>query len=64
MEGCINRGCGPIIPGCGETVGGVPRGATPAARASPHDWPRAGRGEALGQWDWGSENAGMKAIRL
>ena len=42
---------------------GSPR-ETPAARVSPLDWPRRGAGRSLGQWDWGSENAGMKAIRL
>ena len=63
MEGLLNRGWGPILPVCGEIVG-FPRGATPAARASPPDWPRAGAGGALGQWDWGSENAGMEVICL
>ena len=46
-------------------LGGLSPGATPAARASPPDWRRkGGGGGSLGQWDWGSENAGMKAIRL
>ena len=48
MEGLLNRGWGPVLPVCGEMVG-FHRGATPAASASPPDWPRAdGRG-ALGQ---------------
>ena len=67
MEACLNRGWEPILPGCGGTRGGVPRGAISAARAPPYDWPRQGweagvGGGTLGQWDWGSENAGMKAI--
>ena len=37
-----------------------PRGNT--ARASPPDWPKRDEGGSLGQWGWGSENAGMKAI--
>ena len=44
MEGCRNRGWVPILPGCGGTGGGLHRGSTPAARASPRYWPRAGRG--------------------
>ena len=63
MEVFLNRGWGLILPVCGEIVR-FPRGATPAARASLPDWPRAGGGGALGQWDWGSENAGMKVICL
>ena len=41
---------------------GGSRGAIPTARASPRDWARAGGGVTVGQWDWGSENAGMKAM--
>ena len=63
MEELLNRGWGPVLPVCGEIVG-FPEGATPAARASPPDWPRAGGGGALGQWDSGSENVGMKVICL
>ena len=63
MEGFLTRGWGLILPGYGEIVGFL-RGATPAARASPSDWPWAGGGATLGQWDWGSENAGMKVICL
>ena len=63
MEGLLNRGWGLILPVCGEIVG-FPQGATPAARASPSDWSRAGGGGALGQWDWGSEIAGVKGICL
>ena len=63
IEGLLNRGWGPILPVCGEIVG-FPQGATPAARASPSDWSRAGGGGALGQWDWGSEIAGVKGICL
>ena len=63
MEGILNRRWGPILPVSGEIVG-FPRGGTPVPRASPPDWPRAGGGGALGQWDWGSENAGMKVICL
>ena len=59
----MNREWGPILPVCGEIVR-FPGGATPAARTSPPHWPRAGGGGALGQWDWGSENAGMKVICL
>ena len=62
MEGCLNLGWEPILPGCDEIVG-FPRGATPAACSSPPHWPRAGGG-ALGQWDSGSENAGIKVICL
>ena len=47
--GCMNRGWSPIIHGYGGTGGVVPRAG--------------GRG-GLGQWGWGSENAGMKAICL
>ena len=54
-------GMGPIS-SCAAGLGGLSRGATPAARASPPDCPRNGGRGALGQWDWGSENAGMKAI--
>ena len=36
----MNRGCGPILPGCGEIVGFL-RGATPAT-------PLIGRGRACG----------------
>ena len=43
---------------------GVSRGETLAARASPPAWPRRGEGGSLGQWDWDSDNAGMKAIYL
>ena len=43
---------------------GFPRGSTPAVRPSPPHWPRAGCAGALGRWDWGSENAGMKIICL
>ena len=63
MEGLLNREWGPVLSVCGEIVG-FPRGATPTARASPPDWPRAGGGGALGQWDWVSENAVMKVICL
>ena len=63
MERLLNRGWEPILPVRGEIVG-FPRGATPAARASPPDWSRVGGGRALGQLDWGSENAGMKVICL
>ena len=61
MKEFLNRGWGPIQPVCGE-IEGFPRGATPAVRPSPLHWPRAGGAGALGQWDWGSENAGMKVI--
>ena len=61
MEGFLNQGWGPILPGSGEIVG-LPRGSTPAVRPSPPHWPRAGCAGALGQWDRGSENAGMKVI--
>ena len=61
MEGFLNRGWVTILPGCGDIVG-FPQGATPAARASPPHWPRVGGRGRLGQWDWDSENAGMKAI--
>ena len=63
MEGFLNRGWRYILPGCCEIVG-FPRGATPAARASPPHWPRAGVGGRLNQWDWGSEKARMKVICL
>ena len=63
MERSVNRRWGPIFPVRGEIVA-FPRGATPAARASPPDWSRVGGGRALGQLDWGSENAGMKVICL
>ena len=46
MEGFLTRGWGPILSGCDGIVG-FPRGATPAARAAPPHWPRAGGGEAL-----------------
>ena len=47
---------------CGET-GEFPRGESPAARAVRPLFGRGGAGgDSLGQWDWGSENAGMKAI--
>ena len=61
MEGLLNRGWGPILPVCDEIVE-FPRGATPAARASPPHWPRVSEGGRLGQWDWDEENAGMKVI--
>ena len=64
MEACLNRGWVPILPGCDGTERGLPRGSTPAARALPPDWPRAGGAGTIGQWDWGSKNAGMKAICL
>ena len=63
MEGFLNREYGHILPGCGKIVR-FPRGATPVARTTPPDWPRAGGGGALGQLDRGSENAGMKVIFL
>ena len=43
MEGFLTRGWVSIIPECGGIVG-FPRGATPAARASPPRWPRAAGG--------------------
>ena len=49
-----------LLSRCGGT-GGYLRGETPAAHASPPDWPRRGDGGSLGQRDWGSENAGIKA---
>ena len=51
-------------PGAARLGGNSSEGQTPAARASPHDWPRACKGESLGRWGWGSENAWMKAICL
>ena len=63
MEGFLNWGWVPILPGCDEIVG-FPRGETPAARATRSDWPRAGGEGALGRWDWGSENVGVKVICL
>ena len=42
MEGFMNRGWGPILPGCGEIVG-FPRGESPAVRPSP----LIGRGRAV-----------------
>ena len=47
-------GLGPILPEGGDIVG-FSRGAVPAARASPPDWPRPGGG-------W--ENAVMEVICL
>ena len=41
---------------------GSSRGATPGARATSPGWPERGGGIYLGQWDWGSENAGMKVM--
>ena len=38
-----------------------PRGNSRRAPSPPH-WPRAGDAGALGLWDWGSENAGVKVI--
>ena len=64
MDGCLIRGWCAILPGCGGTGEGFPRGSAFTARASPRDWPRAGGGERLGQWDWAPENAGMKVICL
>ena len=63
MKDFLTGGWVTILPGCGDIVG-FPRGATPAARASPPHWPMAGGGGRLGQWDWDSENAGMKVICL
>ena len=39
------------------------RGNSRRARLAP-SLAKAGRGGRLGQWDWGSENAGMKVICL
>ena len=41
FEGCLSRGWGPILDGCGGT-GGLAQGATPAARASFLDRLRTG----------------------
>lgn len=44
--------------------GELPRESTSAARALPPVCPMADGGGTLGRWDWSSDNAGMKAIRL
>ena len=58
MEGFLNRGWGSIFPGCGGAVG-LPEGQLALCGPSLAD---GGRGGELGQWGWGSENAGMTRI--
>ena len=58
MDGFLNRGWGTILPGCGGTEE-FPRGQNCRRMRGAPSLAEGGRGGALGQWDWGSENAGM-----
>ena len=62
MYGGISEpGMGTCPPRVRRDRGVSPRGNS---RRSPPYWPRAGGWGALGQCDWGPENAGMKVICL
>ena len=64
IEGCLNRGWVPILPGCDGTGRGLPRGQLPPHTPRPLiGRGRAGGGGALGQWDRGSKNAEIKVIK-
>ena len=64
MYGGISEpGMGTYPPRVRRDRGVCPRGNSRRARLAPL-LAKGGRGGALGEWDWGSENAGMKVICL
>ena len=65
----LNRGWGPVLPRCGGTGGGSARGnfsrappVPPLSEGGRATGRAGGRAPPAVQWDWGSENEGMKKI--
>ena len=59
MEGFLNKGSAPILPGCGGIVG-----SSFAARAKPPDGPRASGGRAPANGIGARKTPRIKVIQL